>query len=453
MEQKTTAIESLAEFVKAEIQKAQILKWDLYLLNEEMHGIYYQKTEPELQTDSHNLSYYIRVFEDKGENSMGIGLVHLNTQSADLIQQGIKQAKLIANINVSPKYDLVIGNKNYPTPKTYEDIVWEDPIGFIKERGSELRQNLKEMVDVQTTFGKFRTYLVQKMLLNSAGFRKLKNSTYFCYEFSFKAENGAKKAEYWPKGYLKTVEQLKFDEYIREWVSLARDALRAKSPPHVKNIDVVFPAPIVRSALLATLGYTLTGQALFERTSRYKKDELVAHPDLTVMDDGLFEGGLNTSSWDSEGNPKQKTCLIEKGIMKNFLYDQKFATLMNAESTGNAQRKPTAGGVMQIEINNLVISPGDRPLREIVADTKSAIYVNDFSWLNPNPISGIFGAEIRNAYMIENGGLTTPIKGGNISGNIYEMLKNIDSISKETRVVMNANVPYMKFKGLTLSTE
>ena len=455
MSDKSLNIEALADLVKSEIIKAKIVKWDLFLLDESIYGLYFRKADPELRTDSHNLSYFIRVFEDQGPKKMGVGLVNLNAQTSHSIQKGIQQAQAIAKINSNPKHDLVSPGLKYPSPKTYDSEVWEDPNGFLDNKGDELGQQLREISGSEVTYGKFRVYKVQKMLINHNEFSKLKRSTDFCYEFSFKAEKDGKKAEYWPQGYLKSVAQLKFDEFIPEWSSRARDSLKAVKPPSDSIIDVIFPAPVVRTALLATLGYAATGKALFEKTTPLNLGKKVAVGEFSVLDDGLgeVEDLLNTSAWDSEGNPKRTTPIITDGIMTNYLFDTKFATLLNKESTGNAQRKPSTGGVMQIEMNNLIVKPGTQSLADIVEDTKKAIYVNDFSWLNPNPITGIFGAEIRHAYMIENGELGRPVKGGNLSGNIYDMLKNIMAISKETRVVMNAQVPYIKFKGLNLSTD
>ena len=71
---------------------------------------------------------------------------------------------------------------------------------------------------------------------------------------------------------------------------------------------------------------------------------------------------MGTSAWDSEGNPKKRTIVIEKGVMTNFLFDQKLATLLNERSTGNAQLNPNKGGNMSIEMNNLVVNPGTKTL-------------------------------------------------------------------------------------------
>ncbi|UYP48198.1 hypothetical protein NEF87_004483 [Candidatus Lokiarchaeum ossiferum] len=453
MDSKYNSIETVANLVKSEISKAGIPKYDIYLLDERVNGIYFRKTTIAEQTNYHNISYFIRVFEDKGPENMGIGVVQLNSIRSEDIQKAIEYAQTIAKMNNGPKYDLVAPGKNYPNPVTFDKNVWYHPEEFLNEKSLELRQGLTELIPAVPNFGTLRTYRKQKMLVNSAGLHKLKRSTNFGYEFSFKAMKAGRMAEYWPSGYIKSAQDLKFLERIPEWASRARDALRATPPPYEPSIDVIFAPSIVRSALLATVGYSASAQALFERYSRFKKDKIVASENFTLVDDGLIEGGLGTSAWDSEGNPKQRTPIIENGVMTNFLFDQKFATLLNEYSTGNAQRKPSKGGDMTIEFNNLVVNPGDQSLKEIVANSKKALLLIKFPWIHPNSITGDFGASIDNAYMIENGKMTRPIRGGSVSGNIYEMLKNIDAISKETRTVMNSKVPYIKFKNLHLSSK
>ncbi|MHA1889079.1 MAG: TldD/PmbA family protein [Promethearchaeota archaeon] len=446
-------IENLADIVEREIKKAKIEKWDIYLYHERVNGIHFRKTEIEEQTNYCNLSYFIRVFQDSDAHSMGVGIINLNSTNPFHIQKAIQQAKALSKFNQEPKYDLVFPGKTYANPITYDKDIWEDPVFFLETKGKEIQQNLREIIPAKTTSGHFRYFRKQKMLINSNGFKKLKKSSNFSYEFSFKAERGDKIAEYWPQGYVKLARDLKFDQFVPEWASRARDALNSQPPQKNEMIDVIFAPELVRKGLLMTVGFSATARAFYEKSTPFHIGDQVAVDSFTLVDDGLIEAGLNTSAWDSEGNPKQRTEIIHKGVMKHYLYDQKYATLLNSESTGNAQLKHKRGGNISIEMNNLVVAPGNHPLREIVSDCRRAILVINFPWLHPNPISGDFGAPIDNAYMIENGQLTTPIRGGTVSGNIYDMLMNIDEISKETRLVMNAQVPYIKFKGIRLSSE
>ena len=91
-------------------------------------------------------------------------------------------------------------------------------------------------------------------------------------------------------------------------------------------------------------------------------------------------------------------------------------------------------------------------LKEIIADIKEGYYIDKFSWLRPDAISGFFGAEIRNGYYIKDGKIQNPIKLGNVSGNVLEMVKNCVYISKEREFTEDTLFPYMAFKNLNVSS-
>src|SRR5438309_11440420 len=84
---------------------------------------------------------------------------------------------------------------------------------------------------------------------------------------------------------------------------------------------------------------------------------------------------------------------------------------------------------------NLMIHPGNQKLEKLISEIKEGIIIYMFSWLHPSEESGSFGTEIRNADFIENGEITGPVKGGVVSGNVFDLLKNTTGIHKEIEVV------------------
>jgi predicted Zn-dependent protease len=164
----------------------------------------------------------------------------------------------------------------------------------------------------------------------------------------------------------------------------------------------------------------------------------------------LLEGGLSSNSWDSEGNPHQLTEVIKNGVFQNRLYDQMYAMLEEKQSTGNAKRAES--GTVVNGISNFKILPGDISFDDMISDIKEGYYIDKFSWLNPDSVSGNFGAEIRSGYYIKNGEFLNPIKLGNVSGNVLEMVKNCVYISKEREFNENTLFPYMAFKNLNVSS-
>ncbi|MHA1717978.1 MAG: metallopeptidase TldD-related protein, partial [Promethearchaeota archaeon] len=398
--------------------------------------------------------YFIRVFNEIDPSSMGIGVVQLNSTNITQIQKAIQRAEILSKSLTHSSFDLVSPGLHYQNPNVVDLDLWKNPNEFMNQKSLELQEAFKETLRAQVSFGKLRSYKIQKALINSNGFRKNKRSTKFYYEFAFRAKSKetGRMAEYWTSCQVKKRNQLKFLDYFPEWTTMARDALSSSLPPPDPHIDVLFSPEMVRICILETLGYSLTAPAIYTKTSPFQVGDKISVPNLTIIDDGISDSGLHSSSWDSEGFPKQRTILVNEGVIKNILYDSNFAKLMGTKSTGNAQRYPEKGGKMKVEINNLDILPGEQTLQEIFANTVKMVYVNKFQWLHPNPITGDFGATILHGYLVENGKISNPIRGGTISGNIYKMLEDIDGISKETRVVDNAIVPFIKFKNLRFSS-
>lgn len=445
------SIEELSETIKKEIIKSRIQKWDLFLRDQEVFGVYFRKYENELQTDTRDLRYFLRVFIDKPENKMGIGNVTSNSTKSEDIEKAINYANNIAKENEGPKYELVSSGKSYPSPLTAEKIILDNPIEFLETKSRLIMDLMRKENTIQPTFGKFRIYRSTKILINSENLHLKEPFTNFYYEFSLKAEKSGKLAEHWPMDHVKLSSQLKFEELIPKWAKFANDMISAKEPESMDSIKVLFPPRIVYTAIIETLGRTATAKALYEKMSKLTLNEQIASEKFTMIDDGLLEGGMGSSAWDGDGNPKRSTIIVEKGIMKNFIFDQKYSSIMNSKSTGNGNKLLNSGGSVGISVNNLVVKPGSNSVEDLIKEISNGIYIEEFAWLNPDPLTGTFGAEIRTAYMIGNGEIGQPIKGGNLSGNVYDMVKNITGISNTTEFISNSKVPWISFKDLTLS--
>jgi PmbA protein len=183
-----------------------------------------------------------------------------------------------------------------------------------------------------------------------------------------------------------------------------------------------------------------------------KLGKQIASENTNIVDNGIMRGGWRTKPFDDEGYPTQRTPLIEKGILKNYLYDTYTALKDNVESTGNAQRlyywmNP------QPSPNNLILNSGEASLEEIIRGTKKGIYIEETigEWLS-NPVSGNLNATVTHGYLVENGEPTKPIKGVIISGNFYELLKKgIEIIGNDLRNSMQNYSPTVKLTQLTIA--
>jgi PmbA protein len=164
---------------------------------------------------------------------------------------------------------------------------------------------------------------------------------------------------------------------------------------------------------------------------------------VTIIDDGTIDGKFASASYDDEGVPRRRNMLIEKGVLKSFIYDLKAAAQSGVESTGNASR-----GLFnppEPSFTNFVIQPGETPLKDILASIDEGIIVEELLGIGQgNIISGAFSNPLALAFKVEKGEIVGRVKDLSIAGNIYDLLKNVSAVSKEAQWVYNTfYTPYV----------
>ena len=210
------------------------------------------------------------------------------------------------------------------------------------------------------------------------------------------------------------------------------------APIESGEMPVIF-TPKGMVALLLSLGLAIDGKSVYLGASplRDKIGQLIASPSLTIKDDPFIEFGPRTSAFDDEGLPRKVTPIVEKGVLRNFLYD--------LDTAGRAGVKPTGHGTYR-QLTNLVIEPGDTPYETMLRTTPNGLLVHEFLGLGQgNPINGEFSINVFLGSKIENGKLVGRVKDVMLAGNAFEALKDILAISKEREWVSG---PWTWFTGL-----
>lgn len=154
---------------------------------------------------------------------------------------------------------------------------------------------------------------------------------------------------------------------------------------------------------------------------------------VTIYDDGLKAGGLRTSLFDGEGVPRQKTLVIEKGVLRSFLYDNYTAKNEGVESTGNASR---AGylSTPEIEATNFHLTSGNLTGEQLMADVNEGLIIYYLQGAHSsNPVSGEFSVVATPAWKIKKGEIVHCSRGVMLAGNIFEVLKNVSAIANNDR--------------------
>jgi TldD protein len=159
----------------------------------------------------------------------------------------------------------------------------------------------------------------------------------------------------------------------------------------------------------------------------------VTSPLCTIVDDGTLPNRRGSLNVDDEGTPTQCTVLIENGILKNYMQDKKNARLMGMESTGNGRRESYAHIPMP-RMTNTYMLPGSSTHEEIIASVKKGIYAVNFGGGQVDITSGKFVFSANEAYLIEDGKITTPVKGVTLIGNGPDVLNKVSMVGNNLKL-------------------
>ena len=246
--------------------------------------------------------------------------------------------------------------------------------------------------------------------------------------------------------------KMDFKRMVDDALVRALDFIDAK-PIKGGVMPVVFDADVFSRIIDTMFSTSLSADEVQKGRSPYigRLNSRVAMDSITLIDDGLLNGGFGSREFDDDGIKPEKNILIEKGILKTFLYDNYTAKREGRKSTGNAHRGPYS--TPKPAPNNLILKPGDLMLEEILEIVGSGLYVIDTigEWLS-NPISRNLNATVTHAYLIENGRIGKSVKGVTISGDFNKMLcEDIKGIGKTLKQYRNIYSPTIAIDGVIVS--
>lgn len=222
--------------------------------------------------------------------------------------------------------------------------------------------------------------------------------------------------------------------YAREAVRQALVNLDAKEAP-AGSMPVVLGPGWPGVLLHEAVGHGLEGDFNRKGSSAFsgRMGERVAAKGVTVVDDGTLTGRRGSLNIDDEGTQTQCTTLIEDGILTGYMQDKMNAGLMGEKSTGNGRRESYAHLPMPRMTNTYMLA-GDREPEEIIASVKRGLYAVNFGGGQVDITSGKFVFSASEAYMIEDGKVTYPVKGATLIGNGPDAMSRISMIGNDLQL-------------------
>jgi PmbA protein len=199
------------------------------------------------------------------------------------------------------------------------------------------------------------------------------------------------------------------------------------------------------------IAHAINSDAVQKKSSHFagKIGKQVASDLLTVEDDATNVEGLNASSFDREGVFHRKNIVIERGILKKFLYNTQTASKDGVRSTGNAGGSTSSPPT--VSTTNFLVKPMTSSVDTLVSEIDKGIMISRFSG-NVNPVNGDFSGVVKGGQLIVNGTIKHAVKEVMVAGNVFEALRRLNGISTERKAIYGSILPYMRFDGISFTT-
>jgi len=256
----------------------------------------------------------------------------------------------------------------------------------------------------------------------------------------------------------------RLQDYVNRAVHEALVNLEARPAP-AGEMTVVLGSGWPGILLHEAVGHGLEGDFNRKGSSVFagRIGERVASPNVTVVDDGTLEGRRGSLNIDDEGNSTQRNVLIEDGILRGYMQDTLNARLMGVSPTGNGRRESFAHLPMPRMTNTYMLAGQDDP-QDIIGSVKRGVYAANFGGGQVDITSGKFVFSASEAYMIEDGKITYPVKGATLIGNGPDAMTRVSMIGNDLAldsgvgtcgkegqsVPVGVGMPSIRIDGLTV---
>jgi TldD protein len=243
----------------------------------------------------------------------------------------------------------------------------------------------------------------------------------------FAAAGGSVEAEYFARK--RTPEDV-----AKEAAGIATTLLAAREPEAGSYPVVVGPGwggVLVHECF----GHSMEGDTIRKKTSirANQMGELVASKGVTIVDSGVIPFSRGSFRVDDEGTPGQRTVLVDDGILVGYIWDWLNAKLTGNRPTGNG-RRASYRSVPLCRMTNTYIEGGKHSPEALVGDVKRGLYCKSLGGGSVNPADGNFSFQVTEAYQIENGKLTHPVRNATLTGNGNDAMLKIDGVANDLQI-------------------
>jgi len=379
-----------------------------------------------------NISFGVGIRALKGDQT---GYAYSENVSADAM---LKAAKTAANIADSPgayaPAEIVeyLPPNYYPFKTSWEDTSIKDKIPFMQRMNDAIFAADKRVTKVNAVLGDTSSYI---LFFNSDGLLAWDYRPYaYIYGTCIMEEDGKIEKFSVSRSDRRGSEFLTnelIDDLSLEAVTKAA-LLFGATKPKSGEMEVVMAAGRSGILLHEAMGHSFEADCNRKNQSIFsdKMGQKIAEDFVSIIDDGTIQGGSGSINFDDEGNPSEKTTLVNKGILASYLHDRISAKYYKVKSTGNGRRQDFRN-IPLPRMRTTYLENGPHKKEEIIASVKNGIYVESFTNGEVNIGQGDFTFYVAMGYLIENGKLAKPVKDINIIGNGPQALADIVMVADD----------------------
>ncbi|HPM78516.1 MAG TPA: TldD/PmbA family protein [bacterium] len=380
---------------------------------------------------------YTSDLTDKGLDDLGERVLAIAKQTAQDENNGLPPANLLQPRN--------------KMPDVFDEKIVALDSEWLAKRAIEMEKiakahdpRVKQVDDVGAG-----SYVAEVALLNSEGLVDRYRKTYVWMYTSVVAEENGDKQSGWFVDQATHLDEMDSAEKIAQ--EGAQRAVRMLGAKKIATdvMPVIFDPPMAKS-FIGGLIEAINGDMIYKKSS-FLLDKLgrqIASPLVSIYDDGLLDKRVGSQPFDGEGLPTRRNVIFEQGVLKMYLYDMYTANKAGAAPSGTAARGYDS--LPSIGRTNFFMPAGKTSPAEMIKGIKKGLLVNRMMGSGANAVTGDYS---RGAFglLIENGELTVPVQEVTVSGNMLQMLADIDAVGNDLDWRGSIGAPSIRFANLTVS--
>jgi PmbA protein len=385
-----------------------------------------------------------------------IGFYSINDLAKSRIRDGAAMAIKIAQASPRDRHN-ILPNRSRSKSKSIRGIYDRNSESFqtsdAARRAAEMLKAAKSYDSrVSVDSGNFSAQVATHALANSNGIELKERASVFSWSIMGMAiENTDISSFDYQVGGSHYVKDIDVSSTASEFAETVVKSLGTQKIEDSFKGEMLLTPMAANEMIEEVIAYAINSDALQKKSSHFagKIGKQVASDLLTVEDDATNVDGLNASSFDREGVSHRRNVVIEKGILKKFLYNTYTASKDGVRSTGNAGGSTSSPPM--VSTTNFLIKPMRSSIDTLISEIDKGILISRFSG-NVNPVNGDFSGVVKGGRLIMHGTIQHAVKEVMVAGNVFEALRRLNGVSRERKVIYDSILPYMRFDGISFTT-